>query len=122
MRQRVEKLNPNCLDVYDAVPEGSKNAVPLTEICRATGQGPREVRKCIQVLTSNGYPVFNLEKGCGYYKPDCEEDFFAAEKLTRSRTNALMRKSHGIKLALKRFLQGARGIDPEVRKSIVEKK
>lgn len=121
MRANVDKMNPSCLVVYDALEEGSKNARSLREIQMMTGLEQRTIRKCVQILTSNGYAVANLENGNGYYLPNCVEDFKKSTELTNSRIRALTRKKHGLNKAFKRFVNGVKGIDPEVRKSIAQK-
>lgn len=86
------------MDILKYIPKGRENAITRQQLCNLTGWSDRRVRKEIETLRREGYPILSFSEGPGYwYSGDIEEiERYLKEVDSRSRsggiTNAKLRR------------------------------
>ena len=87
--------------LYNQIPIGSKNAMPLCDLSAMWGLSPRETRRQIEQMINSNMPVVNLR--AGYFRPETAEELKAYLKIIHSYKCRFEKKHYRLKTMLERF-------------------
>lgn len=87
--------------LYNQIPIGSKNAIPLSELSAMWNLSPRETRRQIEKMTNTNMPVINLR--AGYFRPETSAELAAYYRIIHSYKKTFERKDYRLKKALEQF-------------------
>lgn len=88
-------------ELYERIPIGEKNAVPLDELIQNTGLGERTLRAYFARLIYLDKPVCSL--GHGYFRPASREELAGYRKIINSYKRAFEKKEYRLRKAEEHF-------------------
>jgi hypothetical protein len=88
-------------ELYNLLPIGQANAIPISEIAERWNMTPRRARKHIEEMWYNNLPVCNLMNG--YFRPENVDELKAYGNIIHSYKCQFERKFRRVGLAIERF-------------------
>ena len=87
--------------LYEMIPLGQRNAIPLSDLSELWCLSPRETRRQIEKMINTNMPVCNLRNG--YFRPETASELKAYLQIIHSYKIRFEKKHYRLKTILEHF-------------------